>query len=1199
MHTRSVGTEGSTSREGDAYSDLAMSPFRRPGARPTSLVPALLGGSVAELAMVLALSATDPSPFTSRGVPGALGVMISVIVALVAGPLAGVLVALVGGLAFAIVVVDGEVGGFVAIVVWAVAALLAGVIADRYRSAGRERDLAHESERRARELAEAESERLAHLQALTAKLASAVTVGEVGETLVDAVIDAFGATAAAIARLSDDGKDLVTVVARGYDAELVERFSAFPVETPVIVADAFSRRSVVTVADATEALERYPLLGSFGPTYPLGAQAAAPLLAGDEILGVIALSFDHARRFPPEDEALLLAIGRQCAQAIQRAHLFEAERRSRERAIELRELASALAAASTPGDIADIVADRVFPLLGGQKGIVGALSLDGKAIELVTEVGMGKGSEPVERIPVFSDRPASEVVRSERRLLLGSPEAMRSRASDLVDTDGLSDARAWAGFPLIASGRTLGVLSVSYAEPQAFDDRQVAELETVADQLALALERSMQQRSREEAVRLQARVERVKAVSEAMNPGLGVGEVAAAILSEAAEALGAAAGGLGVVTTDGRSFEFMSRIGAVRGTASSVPVETIGPTTDAFRTGKVVRIEHAEDWRREYPKGSPLLGESAEAALSVPISAGGRTIGAIGLRFDRERSFSPDELRFVGSLAEEAGEALERARLFEAEQRALRRAARLQEVTARLSRAITTEDAARAILRAATASVGAEAAAIALSENEGRSIRVAAGQISRGTLRLRPPFDLPVTDHGALVHVYRSGRAQWVESEEAWSGRFGQDLEALRVLGTCMYAVPIVSRGEPIGALAVFFREGSAEPSSEDTELIRSFAQQAGVALERARMYEVEHEAAVTLQRNLMPEELAHESSIDVVGRYLPATRGVHVGGDWYDLVDRPDGTVALAVGDIAGHGLPAAAAMGQVRSAWRALALSSGDPAGILGSLDRFAAGVDGAFFSTILTMLLDPSTNELRYASAGHPPALVIDVDRTSRFLEGGRSVPLGLPFDLPRPQAVETISPGAILVLYTDGLIERRDEPLDQGLQRLANAAVQVAGAPLGDVADALLELVAGERHDDVALLAVGPKLPAEVFRQSFPADARQLAALRSQLRVWLDRSGLPTETKEDVVLACTEAAANAIEHAYIGRDGDIRVVGESENGWLKIEVSDDGRWRDPRPDDSRGRGLDLVRTLIGDIDVERGESGTTVRMRVGVA
>ncbi|HJY32428.1 MAG TPA: SpoIIE family protein phosphatase, partial [Actinomycetota bacterium] len=494
--------------------------------------------------------------------------------------------------------------------------------------------------------------------------------------------------------------------------------------------------------------------------------------------------------------------------------------------------------------------------------------------------------------------------------------------------------------------------------------------------------------------------------------------------------------------------------------------------------------------------------------------------------------------------------------------------------------------------------VGADAASIALASDDGRSLRVSPGLLSSGTLRLRPPFEISTNDRSVLAHVYRNGRALWIASPDEWKSRFEEGFATQGDLGRCVYAVPIVAKGEAIGALAVYFRQERGKPSAEETELISSFAHQAGVALERARAYEVEHEAAMTLQRNLMPEGTGYSATVDVDGRYLPATRGVHVGGDWYDIVDRPDGTVAFAVGDIAGHGLQAAAAMGQVRSAWRALALSMTEPNAILASLDRFAGGVDGAFFSTILTLLLDPSRNELRYASAGHPPALVIEPDGSTRFLEGGRSVPLGLPFDLPRPQADERLGPGSILVVYTDGLVERREEPLDRGLERLAEVASRVRAGSLTEISDGLLELVADDRHDDVALLAIGPRRPMEVFRRTFPADAHELATMRAELRTWLERSGLPTETREDVVLACTEAATNAIEHAYIGRRGDVLIEAESEDGALQVSVIDRGRWRHPRPDDSRGRGLELVRAVIGDLDVERGERGTTVRMRVGI-
>jgi len=831
-----------------------MRSSRRPSGRPVSFSAALLLGGAVQVAVALAFAGGSASAY--RGVPSGLGLLFSVLAGVLAGPLAGILVALEGGAGFVIFVTNGALGGWVAVVLWIVAAGVAGAIADRYRETGHERDIAHASERRARQAAESESARLAHLHNLTGRLADALTVRDVCGALVDTAIGSLGADASGVALLSPDGAELERVAARGFPDDVLAAWSRFPADAPVIARDVIQERSVVTVGSAEEAVERYPLLANFGEGYPMGAQAAAPLLAGDELLGVLGVNFRGPRRFSLEDESLLLAIGRQCGQAI------------------------------------------------------------------------------------------------------------------------------------------------------------------------------------------------------------------------------------------------------------------------------------------------------------------------------------------------------ERARLFEAEQRALRRAARLQEVTARLARAVTTEDAARAILRGATGGVGADAASIALASDDRQSLRVSPGLLSSGTLRLRSPFEISMNDRTVLAHVYRNGRAMWIASPEEWESRFEQGFATQGDLGRCVYAVPIVAKGEAIGALAVYFQAERGEPSAEEAELISSFAHQAGVALERARAYEVEHEAAMTLQRNLMPEGTGYSANVDVDGRYLPATRGVHVGGDWYDIVDRPDGTVAFAVGDIAGHGLQAAAAMGQVRSAWRALALSMTEPNAILASLDRFAGGVDGAFFSTILSLLLDPSRNDLRYASAGHPPALVIEPDGSTRFLEGGRSVPLGLPFDLPRPQAHERLGPGSILVVYTDGLVERREEPLDRGLQRLAEVASRVRAGSLTEISDGLLELVADDRHDDVALLTIGPRRPVEVFRRTFPADAHELSSMRAELRRWLERSGLPTETLEDVVLACTEAATNAIEHAYIGRRGDVLIEAESEDGGLQVSVIDHGRWRHPRPDDSRGRGLDLVRAVIGDVDVERGEGGTTVRMRVGV-
>jgi GAF domain-containing protein/anti-sigma regulatory factor (Ser/Thr protein kinase) len=1168
---------------------------RRPSGRPVSFSAALLLGSGLQAAVAAAFSGVSEGAY--RGTPSGLGVLISVTAGVLAGPLAGMLVALVGGIGFIYFVTEGEVAGWVAVVLWVVAAGVAGAVADRYRQVGHDRDIAHASERRARQAAESESTRLAHLHNLTGRLANAVTVRDVCDALVDTAIGSLGAAASSVALLSTDQSELHLVTSRGLPEELVSRWSTIALDTPVILGDAVAQRSVVTVGSAEEALERYPMLAEIGDGRSIGAQAAAPLLAGDSLLGAVSVSFREGRRFSVEDEMLLLAIGRQCGQAIERARLFEAERRARQRATRLRELASALAGAVSPSEVADIGGNAVVSILGSRRVSVGVLAPDGRTVEPIA-AEEGPVIDARASIPLDSPSPTADAVSGGRAVFLGSPHDVRQAYPELAPVLARDGDRACACVPLNASGVCIGTFLVTYGEPQAFDERQRAELQTVADQVALALERSLLQRSREESVRLTSRVERVRAVGEAMTPDLGVEEVASAILVEATEALGSVAGGIAVATRDGNRLEFISRFGVPEDVPQSVSLEATNPLTDAYRSGAAALIEGARDRRGSLPPGASLLGEPVEGLLATPISGRGRRIGVIGLRFDRELSFSADELRFVEALAQEAGEALERARMFEAEQRALKRAARLQEVTARLARAVTTEDAARAILRGATAGVGADSAAIALVSDDGSALRLVPGTMARGTLRLQSPIEIAIGDRSVLAHVYRNGRALWIPSPDVWKARFEDGWASQHDLGVCLYAVPIVAKGEAIGAMAVYFKQEREAPSAEDSELIRSFAHQAGVALERARAYEVEHEAAMTLQRNLMPEGVARTATVDADGRYLPATRGVHVGGDWYDLLDRPDGTVAFAVGDIAGHGLQAAAAMGQVRSAWRALALSTTEPSAILASLERFANGVEGAFFSTILTMLLDPDTNELRYATAGHPPALVIEPDGATRFLEGGRSVPLGLPFDLPRAQAHERVSPGSILVLYTDGLVERRDESLDRGLERLAETAARAAGESLEDLSDALLDLVADERHDDVALLVIGSRRPSGEFRRSFPASANELSSLRADLRAWLERSNMPMDTVDDIVLACTEAASNAIEHAYIGRVGDVHVVAQRQNGVLELSVSDDGRWRHPRPDDARGRGLDLVRALVRDVDVEQGEAGTTVRMRVGV-
>ncbi|MEI4274080.1 SpoIIE family protein phosphatase [Klenkia sp. LSe6-5] len=233
-------------------------------------------------------------------------------------------------------------------------------------------------------------------------------------------------------------------------------------------------------------------------------------------------------------------------------------------------------------------------------------------------------------------------------------------------------------------------------------------------------------------------------------------------------------------------------------------------------------------------------------------------------------------------------------------------------------------------------------------------------------------------------------------------------------------------------------------------------------------------EVSVTLQRSILgPVELPDGFAV----RYEPATSALEVGGDWYDVVELADDVFGVVVGDVVGRGLSAAAVMGQLRSAGRALLLEANGPAQVLSALDRFAALVPGAICSTVFCAVVDRAAGTLTYSSAGHLPALLTGADGTGRLLDGARALPLAVLPDRPRPETEVALRAGDSLLLYTDGLVERRDEALDEGIAR-AVATVREGRALSPDVLAAVLvdQLIADDQDDDVALLLY--RHPAEV-------------------------------------------------------------------------------------------------------------------------
>jgi anti-sigma regulatory factor (Ser/Thr protein kinase) len=325
------------------------------------------------------------------------------------------------------------------------------------------------------------------------------------------------------------------------------------------------------------------------------------------------------------------------------------------------------------------------------------------------------------------------------------------------------------------------------------------------------------------------------------------------------------------------------------------------------------------------------------------------------------------------------------------------------------------------------------------------------------------------------------------------------------------------------------------------------------------------------------------------------------VGGDWYDTFPLRDGRIGIVVGDCVGRGLAAASVMGQLRSACRALLLQDASPAGTLMALDHFAAGIPGAPCTTVFCGVLDPGTGHLTYSSAGHPPGILALPDGTTRLLDEGRSVPLAVRPGRERPEGECTVSARATLMLYTDGLVERRRRPLSAGIEQAGEAVQEGRDTPVDDLATQVMARLApvSGYDDDVALLLYRHPAPLEV---TFPAESSQLAPVRKALRSWLAQCDLPDRTAQNVLVAAGEACANAVEHGHRHAPGDfIHLRAEALVDNLRLTVADTGRWKPPQPEANahRGRGLALMRAMMQQVTVTPGPSGTTVDMHTRIA
>ncbi|MER7493191.1 SpoIIE family protein phosphatase [Streptomyces pharetrae] len=429
-------------------------------------------------------------------------------------------------------------------------------------------------------------------------------------------------------------------------------------------------------------------------------------------------------------------------------------------------------------------------------------------------------------------------------------------------------------------------------------------------------------------------------------------------------------------------------------------------------------------------------------------------------------------------------------------------------------------------------------------------------------------------------------------------------------------AVPMVAHDTVVG-LAQFSRAKGSEPFGDrDRDLAVELAARAAVCIDNARLYRREHERALILQRSLLPPGDPVAAGLDIACRYLPGNastgRPSEVGGDWFDVIELPGHRTALVVGDVMGRGLRAAVAMGELRTAVRTLAQLDLEPAEVLSQLDEIARGLgtpggiqqatraarrpreadlSEVYLATCVYAVYDSVTRRCTFANAGHLPPVLVEPGEPALMLDVPPGLPLGVGGE-PFEEVEVELPEGALLALYTDGLVESRDHPLDEGLQAFVGALTDPA-SPLEDVCDDVLNtLDTHHGEDDIALLMARVQgLPAEsVGDWTLPREPRSVGRAREyargQLLSW-DLEPLVDTTE----LLVSELVTNALRYG----EGEIRLRLLLDRT-LVCEVWDSGlvqpRRRRARDTDEGGRGLQLVGLLSAAWGSRRTHRGKTV-------
>ena len=806
-----------------------------------------------------------------------------------------------------------------------------------------------------------------------------------------------------------------------------------------------------------------------------------------------------------------------------------------------------------------------------------------------------------------------------RRMLAAAEPMMVLRADQSIETVP-EDVGAWVDWlarfqfdaalflPLLAGEDALGILAIFVKPGHVWDDETVTVARAAADRVALALQ---QIRARDQ----QRRRERHTAFLADMMLEFATQRDLAVLLDTVAKRCAESFGewcAISLIDPDARSARLgaifhkdPSKITRLRSAFDTTPLPVDHPFATALFDGRRPLLLTADDpnigdLRAQLPLANSMFGPlGVHELLAVPIYTGGEPLGILSVMSESARGWDDDEQRLASLIADRAGVAITNARLAASERRALedaeREARRVNAAGRVISIAASSLDPGAAFDEFAEALqllLPFDRLAVSLYGPDRNSLSV---PYAKGLRLSAPRESLEGPTAGTARGWVLDNGTPFVREDTTETHEFTEDV-VLASAGIRSYAVvPMSVGGKPIGTLKL----GHHEPrfySQAHVKLVQPIADQLAITISRFQLLEQAQrrigELSETLQRALLPVDLPKTPFASLGATYRPADPEVKVGGDWYDAILLSDDHLLLSIGDVAGHGMAAAAVMGQVRHVVRAYAFEGQTPVRILTTVNRLLCSVADSLQVSLWVAAFDPFTGNLVYSGAGHPPPLAL----TNRGVEQLESTgpPLGVSLSAPYREAHTTLEPGSRLVAYTDGLIEATRDVL-VGERRLLEAIRATQDSPADRAVDAVVEYALGgaEPDDDVALLILDV-LPVDApASATLPAAPENLGRIRRLVRTYVRRLGMPDGRAEEIVIAVGEAALNVVEHAYRGIRGNIVIRGELIGNAITVTVRDFGQWR-PQVERGRGRGTSIMQRFSDGVKTFTTPGGTTVQL-----